>query len=150
MSSVGGVTGMGNAVMPQVVSGASSRLPSTQKMANLFSQIDTSGSGNISRAQFTQAFQNLNPPSVIKAMGANAVFNKLDPNGTGSVSKQDFITGSKSLILPAFKAQFAAANTAPYNGSQSLTNSINSLNTLGNKAAQEPSGAVGSTINILA
>ncbi len=142
MSTIGGVSNMGSS-MPQVVSGASSRMPPTQKMANLFSQIDISGSGSISKAQFEQAFQQLNPPAAIKAMGADAVFQKLDPNGTGSVSKQDFINGMKSMVTHGHRH-------SQTNASQTLTNSINSLNALGNQPAPAPSGAAGNNVNTVA
>jgi len=150
MSAIGGVSGMGSAMKPQVVSGASMRMPPAQKMANLFSKIDTSGSGSISKAQFEQAFQKLNPPPAIKTMGADAVFNKLDTNGTGSVSKQDFINGLKSMAAPGFKHHLDTANTTQNNASQTLTTSINSLKALGNQPTPASSGAVGNTINILA
>lgn len=150
MSTIGGGSGVGSATRPQIVSGASMRTPSTQKMANLFSQIDTSGSGSISKAQFSQAFQKVNQPPAIKAMGADAIFNKLDPNGTGSVSKQDFINGMKSIVTQEFKHHIDAANAAQNNASQTLTKSLNSLNALGNQPAPGASEAVGSNINILA
>jgi hypothetical protein len=47
-------------------------------MANLFSRIDTSGSGSITQSQFTQTFQNMKRPAGFRAMGASAVF---DPAG---------------------------------------------------------------------
>lgn len=138
------ISGMGSTFMPQVMSGASSRMPPTQKMSNLFQQIDTSGSGSISKAQFEQAFQKLNPPPAIKAMGADAVFNKLDPNGTGTVSKQDFINGMKSLMTHGHHV--GAANASGGQGgavpspAQTLAGSLDSLNALGNSAGLGPSG----------
>lgn len=97
MSIVGSVamSGIGGA---DATSGASMRMPANQKMADLFSRIDTSGSGAISRGQLQQAFQTMNPPGVFKAFGADATWQTLDPNNTGSVSQQDFVTGMKSLM----------------------------------------------------
>lgn len=92
------ISGLGMAGAPHAMTGASMRMPPAQKMANLFDQIDTSGSGSVTKAQFEQAFSKLNPPSGFKSMGADAVFAKLDTNGTGSVSKQDFINGMTQLM----------------------------------------------------
>lgn len=83
---------------PQIWSGASARLPASQKMSNLFDQIDTGGSGSITQSQFDSAFQNLNPPKDFKGAGANAVWTQLDPSNTGSVSKQDFVSGMTSIM----------------------------------------------------
>lgn len=87
------VSGMGGLGGPQAMSGASAPMPPSQKMSNLFDQIDTSGSGTITKAQFEQAFQSLNPPKGFQQAGADAVWAKLDPNGTGSVNKQNFVSG---------------------------------------------------------
>ena len=64
-------------------------MPASQKMSNLFDQIDNSGSGSITQAQFDQAFQTLNPPKDFKAAGADAIWSQLDPSNTGSVSRQE-------------------------------------------------------------
>ena len=93
------VNGVGGGAGASIVSGASSRLPPQQKMANLYNQIDSAGTGSITQAQFTQAFNAMNPPSVFKNAGASTVYNHLDPNGTGSVSRTDFINGMKSLMV---------------------------------------------------
>jgi EF-hand domain pair len=85
-------------VGPQMMSGASTYAPASQKMSNLFEQIDTSGSGTITQAQFNQAFQTLNPPGDFKAQGAAAVWAQLDPTNSGSVNKQDFVTAMTSLM----------------------------------------------------
>lgn len=96
------IPGIGsNGAMPQIWSGASMRTTSSQKMASLFDQIDTSGSGSITKAQFEQAFQSMNPPKAAQQAGADVIWAKLDPNGTGSVSKQDFISGMKSAMAQA-------------------------------------------------
>jgi len=86
---------------PQAVSGASKRMPMGQMMAQLFQQIDTSNSGSISKEQFNSAFQSMNLPPALKAMGAEAVYNQLDPSGTGSISKQDFISGMRKVMAQA-------------------------------------------------
>ncbi|WP_052523516.1 EF-hand domain-containing protein [Bradyrhizobium sp. STM 3809] len=82
----------------QVWSGASARAPASQKMTNLFDQIDTSGSGSITQSQFEQAFQTRNPPKDFKAAGADAIWSQLDPSNTGSVSKQDFVSSMTTLM----------------------------------------------------
>lgn len=92
------ISGIGSSTSTQAMTGASMRMPPAQKMSNLFSQIDTSGTGAINKDQFTQAFSSLNPPAGFKTQGADAIFAKLDANGTGSVSRQDFISGMTSLM----------------------------------------------------
>jgi Ca2+-binding EF-hand superfamily protein len=96
VTNVAGVTAPG---MSAMVSGASTRASPQQKMTKLFNQIDSSGSGSITQAQFTQAFQTMNPPGVFKAAGSSAVWNYLDPNNTGQVSQQTFVNGMKQLMV---------------------------------------------------
>ena len=83
---------------PPVVSGASMRQPMSLRMGNLFDKIDASGTGSITKSQFLQAFQNMNPPKGLQAMGADTLFSKLDPTNSGSVSKQDFVTGMSNIL----------------------------------------------------
>jgi Ca2+-binding EF-hand superfamily protein len=99
-----GVANMGGAGAVQSWSGASARMPMPQKMSNLFSQIDAQAIGSISKAQFQQAFQTMNPPASIQNTGVNTLWAKLDPSGSGSVSRQDFI---KTMTA---NAQSASAN----------------------------------------
>lgn len=80
------------------MTGASMRMPPQQKMTSLFEKIDTANSGSISQAQFTQAFQTMNPPSVFVKQGASAIWTQLDPSGAGSVSKQNFVGTMKQLM----------------------------------------------------
>ena len=68
----------------------------TQRMSNLFDQIDTSSTGSITQSQFEQAFKAMNPNS--SKATADAVWSKLDPNGTGQVSKQGFIDGMTTMM----------------------------------------------------
>lgn len=143
------ISGMGGAGSAQAWSGASMRTPPTQKMAQLFDKIDTSGSGTVTKDQFEQAFSSMNPPAGFKQQGADNVWAKLDPNGTGSVSKQDFIDGMKSMRAE-MRAQHqhgggaargttsAAASTA---AAQTSNQSLNLLNAL-----EEATGGSGSTI----
>jgi hypothetical protein len=60
--------------------------PTTQLTQNLFSQVDTTGKGSITKTDLEQA--------VTKAGGskqaADALWAKLDPNNTGSVNAQQF------------------------------------------------------------
>jgi hypothetical protein len=67
-----------------------------QKMSDLFSQIDSTGSGSITKSQFEQAFQSTSAPSAFKSAGADAVWAKLDPSGSGSVTKQQFTDGMQA------------------------------------------------------
>lgn len=90
------ISGLG--MPPQAMTGASMYMPPAQKMFDLFSQIDTSSSGSITKAQFDLAFSALNPPAGFKSMGADAVFAELDPNGTGAVSKLDFKNGMLQMM----------------------------------------------------
>jgi hypothetical protein len=140
------ISGMAGAGGAHAMSGASMRMPPAQKMANVFAQIDTSGSGTISKSQFEQSFQNLKMPQAFKAMGADAIFAKLDPNGTGSVSKQDFVDGMKSLMMQARqeRSNATAPSTSPQSGvtpAQTLTYSLQSLESLG-KAPSSVSGTL--------
>ncbi len=163
MSAIGGISGSGGGMMPQVVSGASMRMHPATKMANLFQKMDTGNSGSITKAQFKKAFQTLNPPSSIKTMGSDSVFSRLDPNGTGSVSKQDFINGMKPLVTGRHHSSSGTANSKGNNAvagtdfTQLLAKSNNSLNSLGgNKSTPSPNtsnattGSIGKNINTLA
>jgi Ca2+-binding EF-hand superfamily protein len=93
-----GISGIGGSYAPQAMSGASARMPPTQKMATLFSQIDTSGTGLITQSQFTQAFQTMKPTAGFRAMGADAVFQALNPSSSGTVSQQNFVQGMTKLM----------------------------------------------------
>lgn len=126
------ISGMGMAGAPKAMTGASMRMPPSQKMANLFDKIDTSGTGSISKAQLEQAFSTLKPPSGFKSMGADAIFAKLDPNGTGSVSKQDFKNGMTQMM-----AQIRQQRSQSYDSNaqtntpapkQTIDASLNNLN----------------------
>lgn len=92
------VYGVAGAVAPQAMTGASAKAPPFQKMANVFSQVTTPGSGVITKDQFVTAFNTMNPPQAFQNMGANSVFEALDPQGAGAVNRQDFIKGMTSLM----------------------------------------------------
>lgn len=126
MSTIGGISGM--TAMPQAMSGASMRMPPQQKMSNLFQMIDTSGQGFITKQQFDQAFNNMNPPAAFKAIGLDAAFAKLDPSGAGQVSKDDFINGMKSMMTFRHRQHAEAPVT------QTLADSTATLNRLSIKA----------------
>ena len=76
-------------------SGGSGADPLSQLAQSLFSQIDTGGTGSITKTELEQA--------VTKAGGttqaADALYAKLDPNNTGSVSEQQF-SQALSQITP--------------------------------------------------
>lgn len=73
--------------------------PPQQKMSDLFARIDANNTGSISRAQFGQAFNSMNPPNAFREAGENAIWNALDPQNTGQVSKGDFVTTMKTLMV---------------------------------------------------
>jgi len=135
------ISGMGMTVAPQAMTGASMHMPPAQKMFDLFSQIDTSNSGSITKTQFDLAFNTLSPPSGFKSMGADAVFAKLDPNNSGSVSKQDFKNGMLQMMaqLRQQRHESVAQATTPA-PAQTIDASLNELNQL----------VVGSNINTTA
>jgi hypothetical protein len=93
------ISGLAGSHAPQAMSGASARMPPAQKMASLFAKIDSSGSGSISKSQFMQAFQTMNPTSGFRAMGADAVFNALNPSNSGLVCRQNFVQGMTQMIM---------------------------------------------------
>jgi Ca2+-binding EF-hand superfamily protein len=101
------ISGIAGSYAPQAMSGASPRMPPAQRMATVFSQIDTSRSGSINQSQFTQAFQTMKPTPGFLAMGASAVFQALDPSNSGTVSKQAFVQGMTQLM-----AQFRSGGTS--------------------------------------
>jgi len=122
------IAAVGCAPNLDIISGASGNMPPNQKMSSLFNSVDTSGAGSITQAQFNQAFQTLNPPTVFKAQGANAIWSLLDPNGTGSVSKQDFVNTMKDLMVQLRADPTGAAS--PVAPGQTLDSSLHSLNIL--------------------
>jgi hypothetical protein len=98
----------------------------TQKMSNLFDQIDTTGSGSITQSQFSQAFGQLNPPASFQAAGPAAVWSQLDPAGTGRVSSPDFVSG-----MTAQMKALRGANAASAAGAEALTQNASQLEALG-------------------
>jgi hypothetical protein len=114
-------------------------------MANLFQQIDSSGSGSITKAQFEQAFQTANPPRAVQQAGADAIWEKLDPSGSGSVSKQDFTSGMTSAMSQLRQHHHHGGGQAAASQASTLSASLDSLNTL----AATPT-ATGSTIDTTA
>jgi len=101
------ISGTVGSYSPQAMTGASARMPPAQKMASLFSKIDASGAGSITRSQFTQAFQTMKPTAGFRAMGADAVYQALNPGGAGTVSKQNFVQGMTQLM-----AQFRSSSAS--------------------------------------
>ncbi len=129
-STIAGMGAASAAWSTQAMSGASMRMPPAQKMSNLFSQIDTNNSGSISKAQFSQAFSQMNPPAGFKAMGADAIFAKLDSNGTGLVSKQDFVNGMKQMMSEVRQHAHRAQQESGSSASQTINASQSGLNQL--------------------
>lgn len=135
------ISGAGTTTAEHIWSGASPAMSPTQKMSDLFDQIDSSGSGSISQSQFTQAFQTMNPPASFQSAGVSSVWAQLDPNGSGSVSRQDFTNGMTVLMQQLRGHHLGRAASAP-----DLTRDINQLDSLGG-GATGLSGA-GSVINV--
>jgi len=123
----------------------------TAKMSNLFDQIDASGSGSINQAQFTQAFQAMNPPATFQAAGAASVWGSLDSTGSGKVSKQDFVSVMTTLMKQLRGAQVGASAS----GVQQLSSSTDALASLGGAAKSDTDGTsesatVGTVLDTLA
>jgi len=140
------IAGVGNSGALHAMSGASTGMPPQQKMSNLFDQIDSSGSGSISQAQFNQAFQAFNPPAVFQQQGA--IFSQLDPSGNGSVSKQDFVSGMSSLMA-SLRAEGGTSSASGPSPTDTLNGSIQFLNTL-DPASVPSDAAPGTLFNITA
>lgn len=152
MSTTSGISNMRAASMPKVASSGSSPVSPQQKISNLFQQIDSTGTGRITKAQFEQAFNKLNLPPSVKGLGLEATYSKLDPSGTGVVTKQDFIHGMESLMTQksaaphkeaALDVKSAPAPKAPASAAATPSPS-------GNLPPPPAGGAIGNTINITA
>ena len=117
-----------------------------QKFTNLFNQIDTSGSGSITQAQFDQAFQSMNPPGPVKAAGADAVWKQLDPKGSGTVSKQNFVAGMAITTKQLRGAHHHHHSSA---GAQQVSQAASALSSAGNAPSNPASGSasIGSILN---
>jgi Ca2+-binding EF-hand superfamily protein len=132
---VGGASGARGA---GASTGASMRMSPQQKYANIFAQIDTSGSGSITKSQFEQAFSSLKMPPSFRKQGADATFAQLDPNGTGSVSKQDFVNGMVDQ-MKAMRAERASSSSN--DGDADFDTLLNSLGSLsGSSTSSTQSG----------
>ena len=131
--------------MVSAMSGASAGMPPQQKMTSLFDQIDTSGSGSISQAQFAQAFQSMNPPAVFQNQGADAIFSALDPSGSGSVSKPDFVS-VMSKLMASLRAEKGGSAASDSSVSNTLSAGLQSLESVGSSSA----GGQGSFLNVTA
>lgn len=148
-----GIAAAGGSGGHWAVSGASGYSTPTAKMSNLYSQIDSSGSGSINKAQFDQAFATKNPPGVFKAAGADAVFSQLDKAGTGNVSQSDFVSGMTSLMRSLRGAEPTAttattATSGAATPAETLSSSLQSLNQLGGSASA--TNGLGTAIDLLA
>ena len=146
MSTVSGVSSARDAAMPQ----ASKPISQQQKIANLFQQIDTEGSGRINKSQFTKAFSTLNTPASVKAMGAEAVFAKLDPSGSGTVSKEDFVKGMEAVIAQVSAKDVAAKPSPAAPQAQAKAPPPPPAQAPATTVAAVGSGPIGNTINVSA
>jgi Ca2+-binding EF-hand superfamily protein len=98
-SATGGSAGDALTSLFNADSGGAGNSP-TQIAQNIFSQIDSTGTGAITQGELEQAVTAAGGSTT----GADALYAKLDPNGTGSVSQQQFID--------ALQPPSAAGNTA--------------------------------------
>mgnify|MGYP001580388293 CR=1 FL=1 len=98
-----GISGVGGGTPPQVTSGASSMSAQSNKLAQLFKQMDTGNSGSIGKSEFEAVFSKAKLPQKLKEAGADAVYSKPDPNNTGSVSKQDFMNTMRNIVCNIIK-----------------------------------------------
>jgi Ca2+-binding EF-hand superfamily protein len=112
----------------QTMTGPSPTMAARPKMSSLFTQIDAAGSGSITRAQFANAFQTMNPPAGFRAMGENAVYAQLDPNDSGSVSRNTFVNAMSAL-------SHSLAQVQPSGGAHAAT------------PAAGPTGTTGAFVN---
>jgi hypothetical protein len=118
------ISGVGANWAAQAMTGASMRSSPAQKMSNLFSQIDTGNTGSISKAQFTQAFNALNPPSSFKA-----------------ITKQEFVSGMTQMMSEVRQQKHQAyAQQAAATPAQTIDASLSGMSQL----------AIGSHINVKA
>lgn len=142
------VASAGSSGASEVWSGASAPMSPSQKMSELFGQIDSSGAGAISQGQFNQAFATLNPPPSFQAAGASTVWGQLDPSGSGSVSKPDFVSTMTRLMQ-----QLRGHHPTRGGGRPDLARAANDLAALGQdttaSAASASGGDVTSTGTIL-
>ena len=148
-----GIAAVGGSGMPQAVSGASSYASPTTKMSNLFSQIDSSGTGSINQAQFNHAFATQNPPRIFQTAGADAIFKQLNPGSSGSVSKQDFVSGMTGLMRSLRGGQTTetasgAESTSSASPADTLASSLSSLNQLGSASDPASNNGLGSLVNL--
>jgi hypothetical protein len=118
---------------PQVYSGASGYASPSAKMSQVYSQIDSPGTGSITSDQFQQSFSKLNPPANFQSLGAEAIFNQLDPAGTGSISKSDFVTGMVNLMKSL--SPNSSTSSSSSNGAQSINDSLKAFQQLSQKAS---------------
>lgn len=115
MSTSIGTSNHSAAYKPRVASASNLPASSQLKLSNLFQQIDTAGTGRITKAQFEQAFNKLNLPAPVKEMGHEAVLSKLDPSGAGVITKPEFIKRMEPLMnlkaAPAKEEKVEAKST---------------------------------------
>ena len=152
MSTTSGISNMRAASVPKVASAQGTSASSQQNINNLFQQIDSTGTGRITKAQFEQAFNKLNLPEAIKGIGQDAAFNKLDPKGSGVVSKQEFIRGMHALMTKKSnsvrKETSPELRTTPAPKSPAISSASKSQIT--NMLPLSGNGTTGNTINITA
>lgn len=116
------VSGMGGAGGFGGVSGASMRMPPQQQFSNLFSMVDSSGTGSITKSQLSGFMDSAKTPAVFRNAGVDAVWSQLDPSNSGSVSKDQFVSTMTNL-LPLLRNTEASASTAN-SASSSLSSTL--------------------------
>jgi Ca2+-binding EF-hand superfamily protein len=129
----------------------------TQIAQNIFSQIDTGGTGAITQSQLEQAVTAAGGST----SGADALFAKLDPNGTGSVSQQQFIdalqppsaagtTAQDALLALLDPVSQSGGATTPINPGTSAQDALSALVQNFDPAASTASGTGNSAQDALA
>ena len=150
MSTTNGISNLRTA-SSSAASSSGSVASSQQKISSLFNQIDSSGSGHITKAQFEQAFNKLNLPSNVKGIGPEAAYSKLDPSGTGVVTKKDFIAGMETLMKPKSGLPAKVRDDSKAASVTKAGDSNGMIQGMAVKAAVQPaSGPIGSKINVTA
>ena len=152
MSTTIGTSNNSATYKPQVSSAGNSTVSPQQRLGNLFQQIDTAGTGHITKAQFDQAFNSLSLPVSIKEMGKEAAYKKIDSNETGTVTKQEFIRGLEPYMNQKASAPNKSATTEakPAANTKEPEKTITSQSQPDDKSPTADGRAVGNIINTTA
>ena len=104
MSSISGIGGNGAMMMQHM-----KRPDPTQMAEDLFSKLDTSSQGYLTKADLQSAVAGTSSSSSRGSSSVDNLFSKLDGNGDGKVTKQEFSDTLKKM-LDELSSQFMQAN----------------------------------------